>query len=120
LGFPAPESFSSPRDATKGSSPAAGTRLHPCSLAFQNDERNRITPAVRLKGHSARLPGGLLALASVTGHVRPDSSRPWINSRGQRHDGGRYIRSSSDPVTLRQKPVTQHLTPAAQDWLARN
>jgi hypothetical protein len=72
LGFPAPESFSSPRDATKGSSPAAGTRLHPCSLAFQNDERNRITPAVRLKGHSARLPGGLLALASVRLDIRND------------------------------------------------
>jgi hypothetical protein len=50
----------------------AGCRnqTHPCSLVFQNGERNRITPAVRLKGHSARLPSGLLALASVPFHVR--------------------------------------------------
>jgi len=37
----------------RATQPDAGTRLPPCSLAFQNDERNRITPAVRLKGHSA-------------------------------------------------------------------
>ena len=29
--------------------------------ALAHDERNRSTPAVRLKGHSAKLPSGLLA-----------------------------------------------------------
>jgi hypothetical protein len=46
--------------------------MHPCSLVFQDGERNRITPAVRLKGHSARLPSGLLAFASVRLHIRND------------------------------------------------
>jgi hypothetical protein len=32
---------------------------------FQNGERNRIRPAVHLKGHSAKLPRGLLALAPL-------------------------------------------------------
>src|SRR6266567_6614537 len=49
-----------------GPSHPAGCRnqTHPCSLVLQNGERNRITPAVRLRGHSARLPSGLLALVS--------------------------------------------------------
>ena len=44
---------------------------------FQNGERNRTNPAIRLKGHSARLPRGLLALDSPSSrqapqaHIRP-------------------------------------------------
>src|SRR6266481_7585059 len=54
-----------PRRHTGPSHPAGcRNQTRPCSLVFQNGERNRITPAVRLRGHSARLPSGLLALVS--------------------------------------------------------
>jgi hypothetical protein len=45
------------------------TRPH--SFSLSRGERNRSTPAVRLKGHSAKLPSGLLADTAPARRERP-------------------------------------------------